>query len=241
MNLRTGPQSQPPTPFITILSPLEDTNGDTWQETVLRINLGDPGLANPFSVAEFRLLYDGEPTGSVSLNIGDSITNNGGGGDAATQSNDAELNIGRQDADVRDMFIQGNDDSGGLVWRVEDLVRKGIILDLTVADAFLDWDNNSGNQGSINSPFLFALNGQPDSEGAVNYDIFAAFNRVISGPFRHGSGIGAVTVCLRAASDPECLPALAVPEPSTAWLFGLGGIVLTILGGWACRRKLLPA
>ncbi|WP_197046531.1 hypothetical protein, partial [Planktothrix paucivesiculata] len=58
----------------------------------LKINLG-PASSNPYDVAEFEVQYDGVPTG-ITVNIGDSSTNNGFGGDGATQSNDAELNIG---------------------------------------------------------------------------------------------------------------------------------------------------
>ena len=50
--------------------------------------------------------------------------------------------------------------------------------------------------GEIRSPWLYALNGQPDTEGPVNYDIFASFNRVIAGNYRSGSGVGEVKVCL---------------------------------------------
>ena len=50
--------------------------------------------------------------------------------------------------------------------------------------------------GGIGSPWLYALDGQPDTEGPVNYDIFASFNRVIAGNYRSGSGVGEVKVCL---------------------------------------------
>ena len=46
---------------------------------------------------------------------------------------------------------------------------------------------------------LFALNGQPDSEGAVNYDIYIGLNRVIdalSYPDRIGSGLSKVILTL---------------------------------------------
>lgn len=39
------------------------------------------------------------------------------------------------------------------------------------------------------SPYLFALQGQADTEGPVNFDLYASFNRVISSNYRSGSGL----------------------------------------------------
>ncbi|MEZ4717116.1 MAG: hypothetical protein R2851_13675 [Caldilineaceae bacterium] len=49
--------------------------------------------------------------------------------------------------------------------------------------------------GDVESPYLFALDGQSDREGPVNFDIYAAFNRNITGD-RLGVGVRNVTVTL---------------------------------------------
>lgn len=176
----------------------------------------------------------------MNLNIGDSITNNGGGGDSATQSNDAELNIGTAEGDVTDMFVQASDaGGGGLIQRIDSLVGPDVTLDLLVSDGFLGWNNHLGNTGSIASPGLFALAGQPDFEGPVNYDIYAGFNRVINGAFRQGGGIEAVTVCLRAVNEESCLekiPDIPVPEPGSLLLLGGAGLAL-VLGRRSGRQQ----
>jgi hypothetical protein len=58
------------------------------------------------------------------------------------------------------------------------------------------YDNHDGTASSLASPYLYALAGQPDSEGPVNCDVFAAFNRVIDGDYRSGSGVREVTLRL---------------------------------------------
>jgi len=174
------------------------------------------------------------PTG-VTVNIGDSRTNNGFSGDGATQSNDAEIEIGFPLNLTSPVFnddtlgIHGNDIFPGtppapgeapVLIPVIDFVNDSPVVNLTVADQFFAWDNNAGVSGSLNSPFLYALNGQPDSEGPVNYDIFAGFNRVISSNSRIGAGVGEVTICLRTSDEDGCFA--TVPAPTTLSLLAVG-------------------
>jgi Ca2+-binding RTX toxin-like protein len=80
---------------------------------------------------------------------------------------------------------------------VPNFVTNGSRIELEVSNEKLAWDNKSGLQNSLNSPYLYALNGQPDDEEPVNSEIYAGFNRVISGPFdRIGSGASKVTILL---------------------------------------------
>lgn len=199
IDLRNNVSSLPPSPFLSFVTPPEDFNHDGWLETVLKINLG-PASSNPYDVAEFEVQYDGVPTG-ITVNIGDSSTNNGFGGDGATQSNDAELNIGGVIGSsniYNDLFIWAHDGAPSpQLELIPDLVSQGSTVNLTVQDEFLAWNNNSGISGSLDSPYLYSLNGQADTEGPVNYDIFAAFNRVIAGNYRYGSGVGEATIRLR--------------------------------------------
>lgn len=54
----------------------------------------------------------------------------------------------------------------------------------------------SGEKDRLDSSYLYALNGQPDSEGPVNYDIYAGFNRTIYSAGRNGTGLTKVTIKL---------------------------------------------
>jgi len=231
IDLRNGVANAPPTPFISLVSSPADTNGDTWFETVMKINLNDPGQLNPYKFAEFRIHYDGAPTG-LSVNIGDSSTNNGGSGDSGTQSNDAELQIGALQgspaADYQRFQVFGNDntppgqkvqaDVAGLGTQAHDVF-------LTIGNEYAAWNGGAGLEGNVTSPYLFALNGQADSEGPVNHDIYAAFNRVISDPGtdRLGSGVGMVTVCL--SDDASCFNAVPSPGSLSLAMLGLLGLV----------------
>jgi hypothetical protein len=199
VDLRTGVADRTAAPYITIKDPPVDANRDGWYETVLRINLNDPKLNNPYSIAEFRVEYDADPTGEVNLDIGDSATNDSGGGDAGTQSNDAEINIGNAEGHTTELFVFGKDGSGGLLGHVPGLVGKSVVVTFTVSNGRVTWRNDRGASGSVTSPSLFALDGQPDGEGPVNYDIYAAFNRAIAGPYRFGRGVSRVTVTLSTA------------------------------------------
>jgi hypothetical protein len=208
VDLRTGVGDPAVPPYITYQAAPQDSNGDGWYETVLRINLN----GSPYSRAQFQVHYTAEPggtgccgDGNYNVNIGDSSTNNGGGGDAGTQSNDAEFTVGNRGAGFVAGFgnldVFGKDGSqvqypNGQIIEVPNLVSNGVTATFTVANDFVAWDNHQGTSGSITSPWLFALAGQPDTEGPVNYDIYAAFNRVIAGPYRLGTGVGQVTVTL---------------------------------------------
>ncbi len=201
IDLRDGTIEPPPTEFISFQVEPNDSNGDTFLETVLKINLNDPNLDNPFDVAEFQVEYDGTPTG-FSVNIGDSRTNNGQAGDGATQSNDAEAQIRENTLSLFSNDTIGPPSVNRLLVRLPGFASEDSTVNFEVSDQFLGWDNNSDTSGNLNSPFLYALNGQPDSEGPINYDIFAAFNRVIAGGTspsagRIGSGVDTVTITLR--------------------------------------------
>jgi hypothetical protein len=200
VDLRTGVVDSSVPPYIVVEDPPVDANHDGWYETVLRINLNDPKIGNPYNVVEFQVEYDAEPAGQVNLNIGDSRTNDSGGGDAGTQSNDAEINIGTDEGNCTDLYIFGKDGTptrGNLLRSSPSFVGKDVVARFTISDRHISWANDRGRSGSLSSPHLFALAGQPDREGQVNYDIYAAFNRVIAGPRRFGSGVKRVNVILR--------------------------------------------
>lgn len=204
IDLRTGSSTHPPN-FIEFVVPPEDSDGDGWLETVVKVRVNDPGLHHFPEAVTFRITYDGDPNG-MSVNIGDSKSNDGGSGDAGDQSNDAELQIGTlREGDpslFNDLLVFGRDGllearGSTQIAQVVNIAKKGEIVDLTIANERLKYNNNSFPiSGNIHSTWLYALKGQSDSEGPVNYDIFAAFNRVINvNSNRLGSGVGKVEIC----------------------------------------------
>ena len=146
---------------------------------------------SPGQTARLAVTYGTAPTG-FTVNIGDSATNDGGGGDGGTQSNDAEMMVQGQQ-----MSVFGRD--GTPTYPLQTVPNAGIsageTVNFEVADRTLCW--NFGTQSCFGSEWLYALNGQPDTEGGVNYDVYAAFNQVITGRSdRLGTGVSSVTVSL---------------------------------------------
>jgi hypothetical protein len=141
--------------------------------------------------ANLAVTYNAAPTG-FTVNIGDSSTNDGGGGDGATQSNDAEMMIQGQQ-----LSVFGRDGTPTYpLYTVPNMgIGAGAVVNFEVADRNLCW--RLLTYTCLNSEWLYALNGQPDTEGPVNYDIYAAFNRVITGRTdRNGTGVSSVSVFL---------------------------------------------
>lgn len=158
--------------------------------TVMKVTLS-PDVAPVYRSAKFNICYNAAPM-NYTVNIGDSSTNNGYGGDAATQSNDAEMQIVGQKLTVfgNDQILTGPRD----MLTISNFVTGPVCKALKVSDQQLDIGANT----ILKSYVLYALAGQPDSEGPVNYDIYAAFNRVISpqNTDRVGTGVSKVTVTL---------------------------------------------
>lgn len=142
------------------------------------------------STAHITATYNQVPTG-FTVNIGDSATNDGGGGDSGTQSNDAEMQVLGQA-----MSVFGHD--GTATYPVLTVPSTALASNSTatfdISDRTLCW--SFGTYTCATSDSLYALNGQPDSQGPVNYDIYAAFNRVIAGTYRTGTGVSSITVLI---------------------------------------------
>lgn len=190
IDLKTGAIAGTPNPFITLVQPPNDSNGDSWLETLVKIDF------QGFTSVKFIVDYGEIPSGWT-VNIGDSVSNDGYGGDAGTQSNDAEMQIANAG-----MAVFGNDYNtppGAQIARgnVPNLVSKGSRIELEISNENLAWNNNKGRQNSLNSPYLYATASQADATGSVNSNIYASFNRVISGRSdRLGSGVRKVTILI---------------------------------------------
>ncbi|HSH05825.1 MAG TPA: carboxypeptidase regulatory-like domain-containing protein [Anaerolineae bacterium] len=159
-------------------------------ETVFKLNL------QPNQKAVFTVDFDDASSGWL-VNIGDSATNNGYGGDDGTQSNDSELQIRNSMMSIyANQTVPPAETTDDLyhLLSVPNLINNGMTLQLEVSNEHLFWDNNNDITAELNSPYIYALNGQTDSEGSINYDIFASFNRSINSAWRTGSGVSQVTV-----------------------------------------------
>ncbi|MEH0879093.1 hypothetical protein V6M80_12260, partial [Enterococcus faecium] len=122
-------------------------------------------------------------------NIGDSQSNNGYAGDGGNQANDAEVHaVGKA------IYFYGRDKSYGVSYgliytRANFLVNT---VTLTISNGLITAENGSGFI-YIDSDKMFALNGQSDFEGPVNYDLYFGFNRVVASG-RYGSGLCSASI-----------------------------------------------
>lgn len=229
IDLQNGSTTLPENPFLSYVQEPTLNSYDAY-ETVLKLNFAPE---NQIDIVKFLIEYDENPQ-AYTVNIGDSQTNNGHKGDAADQSNDAEMQIVNND-----LTIFSNDyapEELRVVGSISDLITENSTVSLYVKDQFLGWDeglNTFADSNFVTSPYLYALNGQDDYEGPINYDIYAAFNRVIADSYdRHGTGVKNVTICMADESNIGiCDRVKNVPEPSV--LLGLLGLGILGLGSQA--------
>lgn len=166
-------------------------------KAVLRTNLQPTGGSRYGRI--IYLVDYGATTSGWTVNIGDSGTNNGYGGDGGAQSNDAETQILNGT-----MSVYANQTGGSaLLQTVPSFSLSNYLVRLEVADEQLVWDNYHGSNSSLTNTNLYALCGQPDSEGPINYNVFSGFNRSIGMSSRTGTGVQWAIVLL--TGDP-CIP-----------------------------------
>jgi hypothetical protein len=190
------------TPQITRVFSPSDTNGDGFLEGVLKVNL-DPQFG--YTKMEIVLDYEGTPTG-YTFNLGDSATNNGGGGDSGTQTRDAELEIICPPVGNPAQLSVYSSDVGTTLFNATRLAHTRIglydtSLKIVVSDMFVSWGHPYAMLDFTRCPdgadLLFALDDQEDFEGPRNYDLFVGMNMVVSGyPGRIGSGLARVYIRL---------------------------------------------
>jgi hypothetical protein len=210
-NCTTEPWSK----FVTFTLPdrISDSNRDAWWETVMKVDID---ATKGCSCAIFRVFYD-SPVLSYSVNIGDSPTNNGTGGDAGTTFKEAEMQI------VDDRLEVYTASRGGGARNVERIFAMDLTplearsLDLKVCDESLEFWMPEGPGGvrptswKLQTPasgLLYDLTPSATYEGQSATKrradgIFAAFNRIIhvkegapSPPQRVGTGVRQVEIRL---------------------------------------------
>ncbi len=177
-------------PLITAINTPFDSDGDGWLESVFSINV-DKGCR----CANITVEYEGTPSGWT-VNIGDSPTNNGFGGDSAgSPDSEAEAQILDQALSVYNSFNPSTDPPG-TVDRMfhQELALTNGAAKFVVCDQYLSYGQP---HGILWTPAIKRLYALPDP-AVGNSLIYAGFNRVISGPgSRTGSGARRVTISLQ--------------------------------------------
>lgn len=186
-----------------------DADDNGWHETVVVLDL-DPKRG--CGCAVFRITYDGVPLGHT-VNIGDSPTNDGHGGDEWSTSFDAELMILG-----RDLTAFGSERPGSLsdsqIFGLRGLPIVDRVLELEICDQSVRFAidpgaDEPGVYGFFNtytSRELIAIREEPKDEAsratAPDARIYAAFNRVIHrragrpARDRFGAGVRRVEILL---------------------------------------------
>ncbi len=155
-----------------------------------------------------------EPEGFL-LNIGNSPTNNGGGGDGSTFSNDSELDVIVTEANSGGVLrAYANDFSNGPrlpggsgaqpILRIDDFLAPFRRIDFEIGDQCLYAKGRKNS--TLQSEFIYRLGGLDEEAGENDFTYWVGVNRVITGlSSRNGSGVQRVRFVL--STDP-CEPCL---------------------------------
>ncbi|XP_038053869.1 signal peptide, CUB and EGF-like domain-containing protein 1 isoform X4 [Patiria miniata] len=165
-------------------------------------------FSGPYKVARIVLEYEQEPR-DWTLDISDSASGDGFGGDGEGSSNMAETQILNRQMRVYSNALPGHTVAtinGGLLLRVvDDVVSVGTTLVLEISDERLRWNNHGSIRGSIESRHLYTLSGQTALYGQVDYLIYAGFNRVPATNLRNGTGLCSATIMMvKTKEEDEC-------------------------------------
>lgn len=181
-------------PFISFLtSPVTSPGSRCDKQVVLRID-----FSGKYHGAKFFLDYS-EPPRFWTLDISDSPTGDGYGGDHGTTSNMAETHIHNKQLRVYGNDLPGHMDAssngGLLIHTTDNFVKRGSRVKLDISDERIQW--KSGKiKDFLESKFLFTLNGQEPLYGIKDNFLYVGLNRVVAGNYRNGSGLCDVTISL---------------------------------------------
>jgi len=186
-----------------------DSNGDGWWETVVRISL-DP--LKECGCARFRLRFD-DPVERWALNIGDSPTNNGYGGDDGTTPDSAEVQVMDRVLEVFSAVVPATNGAAERIQEMQLGRLGGREMQLVVCDQSVEVvlspqppvaEPLRFKLDTSHSRLLFSLAATGERAGGRGNDhaIHAAFNRVIhvlgAAPDKQrvGSGVTRVEISL---------------------------------------------
>ncbi|XP_059143797.1 uncharacterized protein LOC131931107 [Physella acuta] len=154
---------------------------------VLKLSLASSGTDRRRVLID---LFFGQTYGWL-FNLGDSISNHGYGFDLGNQSNNAEV-VG-----VFDSLRGYKNDYTDLYEAFYELNVFSTRLTLIAGDGHLVWLSDLNYFNYYYSPYYFALNGQADEKGPVNYDLYLGINRVISSEYPYNVGRGLCKVGIK--------------------------------------------
>jgi hypothetical protein len=194
---------------------LKKTATITWQYPSLSRDVNGPAretinMGN-YTVLEMKIeIADAQLAGPWLLNIGNSPSNNGAGGDNGDFANDSELDVTSNETNPNFILqLRANQyfsTPGAVLANLTNLFPPATntptwILRVKIADQKMcALVENTGALRDVESPFIFRLGGA-DSEAVGGYNDFiyyAAFNCVIKDtPGRTGSGVTKVTFMWR--------------------------------------------
>ena len=183
-------------PYLTLISgPTHGKNAQTCDsQALVRLN-----FQGPYKRARFSFKYGEEPKG-WSFVISDCANDYGFGGNFNSSSNCASTQVLNRQFRIYGNVLPGyikESTNGNTLIKVSDrMVNRGAHFEVEIGDRFVSWNNTarSRRQGNIRSKHTYTLNGQSTLYGAVEYYVFASFNRVPHSPFRYGTGLCDVTI-----------------------------------------------
>jgi hypothetical protein len=159
--------------------------GGGWKEAVLKVDLA--GCTSARLVAQ----YEGLPH-DWTLNIGDSPTNDGFGGDAGTTDNDAELWINQETMAIATSSPAATIDNP--IYR-QDLGLTDSGLEFVVKNQFISWGQGYSFLQTPSTKHLFAF---PDTAVPAQGSLFyVGLNRVVGTNARRGCGLRRMLVVLQ--------------------------------------------
>lgn len=130
------------------------------------------------------------PTGWV-LNLGNSPSNNGHGGDGGSTSNDSEMQL----LDTTVSVFYSDRGGSGLARSIPDAVAENSAT-MVVCDGYFEWNNN-GTTNRISDDHIFQIDGdEPDTEaGGVNdTSLWLGIERTVGSSARSGDGLASITL-----------------------------------------------
>lgn len=134
-----------------------------WNRTALKINLAG------YCKANIVVEYEGQPS-DWTVDIGDSPTNDGYGGDAGTTVNEAEVQVVNNSLGL----YSREQPTGPVLLETDTFNLKDGALKFVVSNGALTWGQPSKARVDSN---LFAI---PDTTSTDGSSIYAAFNSVVS-------------------------------------------------------------